>query len=170
MARKQNNSIVDVVDLTVPENIVTTDQAAKLLGIGNERVRQLARDGYIERTKPGFFVLVSVVQGYINFRNDTDRRSNKSAAESRLRDVRSREIEIRSAEREGRLIDKQETLDFITEFLGKVRNSLAGIPARVSQNLEERRRVEGVLDQVMAEIADDCETTASALAKGSIAI
>lgn len=157
-------------DLTVPENIVTTDQAAALLGIGNERVRQLAKDGYIERSKPGFFVLVSVVQGYINFRNDTDRRSNKSAAESRLRDVRGREIVVRTAEREDRLIDKQETIDFISEFLGRVRNALVGLPVRVAQNIEERRRFEGGLDKVMAEIADDCEQTASALAEGDTII
>ncbi|MEP0518551.1 MAG: hypothetical protein ABJO09_01065 [Hyphomicrobiales bacterium] len=158
-----------MADPVVPE-VISIKKAASMLMIGEERVRQLIKDGYIERAGRGKVPLVSAVQGYINFRNADDRQSTKSAAESRLRDVRSREIEIRSAEREGRLIDKEETLGFISEFLGRIRNTLAGMPARVSQNIEERRRIEDVLDRVMAEIADDCEKTAFALAAGDTTI
>jgi hypothetical protein len=70
------------------------------------------------------------VQGYIRFRNDSDRRAQKSAADSRVRDARAREIELRNAVREGRLIEIDETMAIVEEMIGLFRAETAGLPAR----------------------------------------
>jgi len=60
---------------------------------------------------------VVVVQGYIRFRNDADRRAQKSAAD-RVRDARAREIELRNAVREGRLIAIDEAIAIVEQMAG----------------------------------------------------
>ncbi|WP_199805674.1 hypothetical protein [Bradyrhizobium lablabi] len=51
------------------------------------------------------------MQDYIRFRNDSDRRAQKTAADSRVRDARARKIELRNAVRESRLIEVDEASD-----------------------------------------------------------
>src|SRR5262252_2093633 len=91
-------------------SILTPEMAGELLMIGAERVRQLIRAGWIKRTSLGLRLL-DVVQGYIQFRNDAERRASKSAAASRVTDMRAREIEIRVARREGELIEIEDVFE-----------------------------------------------------------
>jgi hypothetical protein len=59
--------------------------------VSPERIRQLSKEGWIEKQGRDQFFLVDVVQGYIRFRNDSDRRAQKSAADGRVRDAPARE-------------------------------------------------------------------------------
>ena len=98
--------------------------------VSPERIRQLSKEGWIEKQGRDQFYLVDVVQGYIRFRNDSDRRAQKTAADSRVRDARAREIELRSAVREGCLIEIGEALSIVEEMIGMFRAQLAAPRAR----------------------------------------
>lgn len=79
---------------------ITLEQAAALLKLTPRRVMQLVKEGWIQKTKArGGYALVAVVHGYIDFLQDEGRRTSKSAAESRVRDRRADEIEIRIMEK-----------------------------------------------------------------------
>ena len=45
-------------------NTITTEQAARLLMISGERVRQLSKQGWITKVERDRYLLVDVVQGY----------------------------------------------------------------------------------------------------------
>ena len=62
---------------------ITAEQAGALLMISQQRVRQLVRDGYIPRTARDAYPLVGVVQGYLRFLRDDERRSAKSAIQTK---------------------------------------------------------------------------------------
>jgi phage terminase Nu1 subunit (DNA packaging protein) len=128
-------------------------QAAQLLMMTTERLRQLAKDGWIEKEQRGRYKTVNLVQGYIRFLRDEDRRSSKSAADVGLKAARQREVEIRTAEREGRLIDRSTATDVVDTIAGKFIAGLSGLPARATRDLVIRREIERHCDDLRNEIA-----------------
>lgn len=75
-------------DQTRQVDTITDEQASALLMISQQRVRQLVRDGYIPRTARDTYPLVGVVQGYLRFLRDDERRSSRSARATNLNDAR----------------------------------------------------------------------------------
>ena len=137
--------------------LLTTDQAAKLLMKSGERIRQLAKEGWIERQGPpgnARYYLLDVVQGYIRFRDDEDRRQTKSAAASRVSDARAREIELRNAQREARMIETDEALAAIDALVGLFLTLLSGLAARCTRDLQVRRVIEGAVFDIRNQLAD----------------
>lgn len=136
--------------------IITPAMAGAIIMVSVERVRQLSRDGWIRKTGKGYHLL-DVVQGYIRFRDDADRRANKTAAASRVSDARAREIELRNAQREGRLIEIDDALDAVDKLVGTMRVELAGLPARVTRDLQLRRTIETAINDILQRISDIAE-------------
>jgi phage terminase Nu1 subunit (DNA packaging protein) len=146
--------------------LINTEQAARLLMKSPERVRQLAKDGWITQTGAASdrrYRLLDVVQGYIRFRDDEERRTNKSAAQSRITDARSREVELKNAQREGRLIELDEALAVIEAVIGLLRSLLSGLAARVTRDLVLRRTIETAVHDILDSISDLATKRAKAL-------
>lgn len=132
---------------------ITVEMAARLLKVTPQWVRQLVKAGYIKQVSRGRYNLVNVVHGYIDFLKDEERRTSKSAADSRVRDARANEIEMRNAERARLVIPIEEAIEAQDFLVGTVLQVLAGIPARVTRDLETRRKVEAVCNAGQKEIA-----------------
>lgn len=146
--------------------LVNTEQAARLIMKGPERIRQLAKAGWIAQSGTPAdrrYRLLDVVQGYIRFRDDEDRRTSKAAAHSRITDARSREFELKNAQREGRLIDLDEVLAAIESIVAMFRLQLSGLPARVTRDLQLRRTIETTIHDILDHIADLATESAQAL-------
>ncbi|KRQ99268.1 hypothetical protein CP49_11770 [Bradyrhizobium valentinum] len=135
--------------------------------ISAERVRQLAKEGWIEKAGKDQFYLVDVVQGYIRFRNDSERRATKSASASRVSDARAREVELRIAERERRLVELSEMIALSDQLVGMFRAELSGLPARVTRDLQIRRTIETAINDILDRIADAAVSRAGMVAEGS---
>src|SRR5690606_34871773 len=112
--------------------MIAAGQAARLLGLTHERLRQLARDGWIPKAVKGKYPLEATVQGYIRFLKDDERRTSKVQAESGLKAARQREIELRTAKREAQLIDLED-VDAIVAYSAQIyRDELAPVPAKAT--------------------------------------
>lgn len=133
--------------------MIEIEQAARLLMITAERIRQLAKEGYIPKPIRGLVPLVGTVQGYIRFLKDEERRASKSASAARLHDARTRETELRIAERDHRLIDLEEHDAVFDEAFGGLRSALLSLPQRVTRDREVRRKIEVELDTIFARVA-----------------
>lgn len=140
-----------------PSPILSTAQAAELLEITAERVRQLVKSGHIEKRGKDQIPLLSAVRGYIRFLKEDERRSSKSASASRVQDSRAREIDLKVAEREGRLVDVVEHRDIFAEVFGTLKAGLAGVPARVTRDMDHRRKLETEIDDILRQAADRFE-------------
>lgn len=137
---------------------VTTARLAKFLDLTPHRVRQLIKEGHIEKAGPDRLVLETATRGYIRFRNDADRRSSKSASASRVQDARAREIELKTAEREGSLMDVEEVRAVVAEWGGVIRTGLNSIPARLSRDMTFRRKIETEIDDVFRQATERFES------------
>lgn len=147
-------------------NIISLDVAGRLLMIGPERIRQLMKDGYIPRDKPGRVALVGAVQGYIRFLKDLASKTTKTAADSRVRDARAAEIEMRNAERMRKLIPVEDASAALDYLLGVVNEQLNGLPARITRDLEQRRKIEAEVNAAKETIAKALAASADVVEKG----
>lgn len=127
----------DINDLTL-----NATQVAALLTLSIERVRQLVNSGYIPRVGKAKYPVVGVVQGYIRFLKDEDKRTSKSAADDSLKAVRQREVEIRIAKEEGRLVDMSDVEAAFGSILGTLRAELSGVPASVTREASLRSAID----------------------------
>lgn len=143
----------------LPALVIPIAEAAAELEIGAERVRQFIKDGLVERGPRGKVSLLSLYRGYVKFMRADQRRSSKSASASRVHDARAKEIELKTAEREGRLMDVDEVRDVVGEWAGRLRTGFAGIPARLSRDLVFRRQIEAEIDDVFRKATDHFEKT-----------
>ena len=134
--------------------MLSIKQAAQLLKMTGERVRQLSRDGWIPKAARGLYPLVGSVQGYIDFLRDEARRSNQNAPANRARDARAREIELRIAEREGRLMPTEEALAVMDEIVALCRTEFQTIAARSTQDVGQRREIEKQANESLQRISD----------------
>ncbi|MDD7973195.1 hypothetical protein [Roseinatronobacter alkalisoli] len=146
---------------------IQTSAAARLLMISAERVRQLIKDGYIPRgSQRGHVHLVGAVQGYLKFRDDADRRANKSAADSRVRDARAKEIELRNSVRLRELIPVDEATEIIDEYFAAVVSELDGMAARITRDMPMRRKIEAEIRAARSRMGDRMMEAAKTVASG----
>ena len=131
---------------------VSRQTLAELLTLTAQRVDQLVREGWIEKPSRGNYALVAGVQGYIRFLKDDERRSSKTAAESRVRDMRADEIALRIEERSKKLINeaRAEALGLVDEVIGGLKADLYALPARVTKDLSLRRVIEEAIEDALA--------------------
>lgn len=126
-------------------------------------VNQLVQDGFIPRLERGQFSLIDAVRGVMSFYEARLERTNKTAAASRATDARTREIELRIAERRRELIPVEEAKAVVMEYAQMVRAELSGLPARFTRDVAERRKLEQELDGSFGRIAAACERAAAAV-------
>ena len=141
-------------------NTITTEQAGRLLMISAERVRQLSKEGWIPKVGRDSYIGADVVQGYIRFRDSEDRRANKTGAETRVRDARAEEISLRVGQRAGQLIAHAEHVAIVDELCSLVRTELQSLPARLTRDLQERRRIERAVHELLTRLAARAEQMA----------
>jgi phage terminase Nu1 subunit (DNA packaging protein) len=132
-----------------PGTLVTLEVAAQLIMVTPRWIQKLSKDGWIVRPDRGKYSLIGVVQGYVNFLKDENRRASKSAADSRVRDARAREIELRVARLQADLIPYSEHVAILDEILGTIRAAMEGAPARITRDLAVRDELKGVIHETL---------------------
>jgi phage terminase Nu1 subunit (DNA packaging protein) len=112
------------------------------LDLSRVRVVQLVDEGVLPRNKDGSFDLDACRIAYIRYLRSEDRRGAKSATASRVQEARAKEIELRTAREEGRLVPLDDVNAAIADILGTYRSELNGVPAASSRDLAVRGEIE----------------------------
>lgn len=147
-------------------DMVPAAQAAKMIMVTPQWLRQLAAQCYIPVAEKGRYPLGAVIQGYIKFLKDDDRRSSKSATASRMQDAKTAEIEMRLAEKRRELIPVDDAQAAIDVIVGKVRAEFSGLPARATRDMTLRRVLEAETNASLNRVADAVAASAEYFEKG----
>lgn len=146
--------------------MVPAAQAAHMIMVTTQWLRQLAEQGYIPVAEKGRYPLIAVVQGYIKFLKDDNRRSSKSATASRMQDAKTAEIEMRLAEKRRELIPVDDAQAAIDVIVGKVRAEFSGLPARATRDMTLRRVLEAETNASLNRVVDAAAASAEYFKKG----
>lgn len=136
-----------------PGDEISFEQASKLLGITRRRVSQLVEEGFIPKVSRGTTTLSGAAQGYVRYWQEKASSETKTSAESRVRDARASEIEMRNEERMRKLIPLDDALAIMDEYTAVVREAMDSIPARVTRDIGMRRVIEAEVNAAHETIA-----------------
>lgn len=126
-------------------------QVAAVLGITERRVRQLAAEGVVKRAdRRGRYKLVPSVANYIS----TLSAGERDVGLAPIRQERLLKLQRENALRDRELITLDEAIGFVDEITGAFLSSLNGLPARVTNDVRERRRLEAIIDAERQRLAD----------------
>jgi hypothetical protein len=103
---------------SAPSGTISADVAARLVKVSPRRLQQLVGEGWIPKAAYGRYTVVSVVHGYLSYRDDVEQRRSAAASDNDLRAVRRREIEQRMAIRDRELINIVEH-DAVFDVIGR---------------------------------------------------
>jgi hypothetical protein len=131
---------------------ISAEVAAALIRVTPRWLQKLAADGWVKREARGQYTIKNTVHGYLDFRDDEARKATKTDGDKRVRDARAREIELRTAREENELVPIEEATAFVQGVIGAMTSRLNGLPAQITRDLNERRRIETILDRVRAEM------------------
>ncbi len=132
------------IDLNAPD-------LATVLGITERRVRQLAAEGVVKRAdRRGRYQLVPSVANYIA----TLSAGERDVGLAPIRQERLLKLQRENALRDRELITLDEAIGFVDEITGAFLSSLNGLPARVTNDVRERRRLEAIIDAERQRLAD----------------
>jgi len=131
-------------------------------------LRELAGKGYLIKLGHGKWDLVRSFQGYLRFTRDTQVKAIAEATPERA-DYdfeRARKLKLENDTSEHLLIETPDAIATVDYIVGELITELAGIPARVSEDVAVRRRVEHEIDQVRNALAARFAKAAAALEAG----
>lgn len=146
------------------ELLITTAKAGELVELTATRIRQLIASGHIEKRGKDQVPLVSAVRGVIRFWREKATDNSRTASENRVRDERARELQLKNAERDGRLVDLNEARETFQEILGALRSRLDGVGKRHARDQAQRRQIEQDIDAIFGKAAAEFRQKASVLA------
>lgn len=118
--------------VTVPAKLL-----AKVFGLTQRRIQQLAQDGIIPKSERGEYPLLASVQGYVTFLQETSRKvggDNEELTKHRLRLEKARadtaELELSLRVRE--LVFADEVQGEVSSMLANFRARLLALPAAIA--------------------------------------
>jgi phage terminase Nu1 subunit (DNA packaging protein) len=126
--------------------IVGLADAQRVIGKGETHILMLVKTGLLKKVGPGRYRVADVAQAALNFRESEDRQSSQTAETRRVQTARAKEIELRTARAQGRLIEVEDLKFWMDETLGMFRSELWGLPAASSRDLTLRVEIQKHLD------------------------
>lgn len=131
-------------------------------------LRELADKGYLVKSGRAEYELAASVQGYIRFIRETEveRQLGQQNARAEFETERARKLKLENDENDKILIRTPIAIAAVDFIVGMLRTELAAVPARASEDVATRRRVENAIDAVLHALAQRLEKAGAALAEG----
>lgn len=152
----------------LPETVPISTLAA-LFGVTTRQARNLCESAGVKSTSRGQWPLADGVRAIL-----ADARRNRetdalAAARTRIVNAKAKALETSLAEKERELIPLSEAVEVMDELVGAVREAMDSIAARVTRDLELRRKIEGEITTAKASIAKALGVAAAQTRTGEFA-
>jgi hypothetical protein len=145
------------------KRMVSQAAFAKRVDLSRQRVVQFVTEGTFPADADGRIDEDACIIIYVRWLRGEGRKSAKTAATSRLQDVKVREIELRVAKELREVIPVEDVCDFLTETVGMFRSELAGVPAASTRDPEARAVIENNIDGAIVRLRGKFDAGKSSL-------
>lgn len=154
-----------------PHVQVSSADLAQVLGMTERRVQQLEKEGVFKNVAEGRnkrFRLSDAVQAWKKKSEiEAERTIQESTGSDDLfKSERARKLKLENDLTEGTLLETDSAIAAIDHIVGQIRTGLAGIPARYTDDLVERRKLEMLHDDVLRDLSARNEQAGAALREG----
>jgi phage terminase Nu1 subunit (DNA packaging protein) len=148
---------------------VSIAKLGDVLGVGERWVQQLEAQGVLRKSARGRYPLAASVQAYTKFKVDSEvARANpeETTPGERVKAERARKLKLENDERELHLVAMPSAVTALDVIVGPLKSGLAGVPARVTDDIALRRRIEDAIESVLWDLADRARKASVALRQG----
>ncbi len=139
---------------------------AVLLKVDRTVVARLASEGFLSKLADGRYDEREALLGYIRHLRERAKERAPSAAQSRLQDARAKKLELEMSVRSGELIPLDDAMAGVDFVIGGLRIAFAGLPARVTREVDLRRKIEAEIDACLTAACDNLNKTREAIEHG----
>lgn len=131
--------------------IVSTSILAALCGVSERRIQQLQKEGVFESEAHGQWNATICVPAFIAHRvaqEHANTAARTGGAAERHQSAKAKQVEMRTAREEHRLIETAEALAVVDEIVATAKTAFAGLPPRVTRDLALREAIEGEIANI----------------------
>ncbi len=150
---------------SIPKTIGTNELSA-FLGMSPQRLTQLVDDQTIPKMGRGRFDFREATAAYIGFVREAEKRRSASTSADKLREQRQEEILRKMAREDREIISLDEAMEALDEATGLFVEVVGGLPARITRDPKERRRIEDVCNTERDRLSQGFAKKAQALRSG----
>lgn len=154
----------DPLDVTL-----SVAQSAELFGRSTRWIKSLRSDGFIP-TGPRQASLRDVARGVVAYFEAKLKEGTRAEVANKASLARTREIELRTAERARKLIPVEDSLLAMSEIAQMVKAEFSGLPARVTRDRDLRRKMEEEIDGIFARLAEKVAQRGEDIRSGKVAL
>ncbi len=150
------------------EALVSAAALGAVLGVTERWVRELTKQGVLRRSGRGRYPLGASVRAHLAHRLETEVGGaiRKNDPKQDFERERARKFKLQNDREEGLLVPVEDASAALDQIVGVIKTDLAGIPARLTGDVAERRRIEGALDAVMHGLSERLTQAGDALREG----
>lgn len=142
-----------------------------ILGITGRRVRQLVSETVISKSGRGQYPVASAITAYVKWVQESRERVTPSEARERVLAARAEQIEMANKQTAHALIDTEGAIAAVDEVVGAYRTELAGLPARLTRDLDKRDEIEREIDGLLGRVTSIFHKRAAELrAEGAVSV
>lgn len=129
---------------SLPET-VSTAEFARLVGLTPRRIQQVVSTGELPSAGYGKIKLAEGVKAYVKWRVENEMKGRIADA-SDLDAERTRKLRLENDETERQLLRMDDAMAALDAIVGQVPADLAAVPARVTDDITIRRKIEDEID------------------------
>lgn len=126
--------------------IVTSDEIARIIGISKRQVQRLTKEGILpcKRQNPYKYVVPETVQAYIlniqkskadESTDSVELEKRKLLAEVRIKENKAHLSDMERAEFEGRMHDSEDVEELVSDLVLAIRSGVISIPGRIAYDV-----------------------------------
>lgn len=133
---------------TFPPILVTQTELSARIGLTTRWIRDLTQEGVFQQVSGKKYDLCASMLAYGEYKLAQATEKKPASATDKLA-ARKEEILQRRLDRESRtIITMSESMTAIDMITGAFNEAISGLPARITRNIDERKRIETICDGV----------------------
>jgi len=148
---------------------ISASDLGDLFGLTPRRVQQLANQGVFVKIKHGIYDRNQSAIRYVDYKikSEIERRTESNDSADEVMKERARQLRLKNDTAENLLVETDHAMGAVEVVVGMVRTALAGVPARVSDDVGVRGLIDDAIDSVLEDLSRKFEKASSALQEGS---
>jgi len=167
LGAKPRNNVVTAIEVNyIHEQVVTSSDIAKVLGVSLARISQLVTTGVLRRNRENFFPLCNSVYNYIHaLKNKPGSKEDKSAyekARTRKMEAEADIKEMESKKKKGELVEIDDVVNIVKKEYTSIRQKLFAIPNKIALEIlgcsspkESQAMLEAAINEALRELQLD---------------
>lgn len=156
----------EVASVTYPPILVTQTELSGRMGLTTRWIFDLTKDGVFQQLEGKKYDLCAAMLAYGEYKVGKAVEKKAPSATDNLTKRKEDLIARRLAREDRTIIEMSEAMDTVDFITGAFNEAFSGLPARLTRDIQERKRIEAICDGVRTKLSEQFDEQRDALRSG----